>query len=41
MPGLDIKAVTHQQLLRSMDALADQREAVYRVVAVLLRPMID
>jgi transposase len=41
MPGLDIEAVTHQQLLRSMDALADQREAVDRVVAALLRPMID
>lgn len=41
MPGLAVKAVTHQQLLRSMDALIDQREAVDRVVAALLRPMID
>lgn len=41
MPGIEIKAVTHQQLLRSMDALIDQREAVDRVVAALLRPMID
>ena len=41
MPGLEVEAVTHQQLLRSMDALVDQREAVERVVAALLRPMID
>jgi transposase len=41
MPGLEVKAVTHQQLLRSMDALVDQNEAVERVVAALLRPMID
>lgn len=41
LPGLELKAVTHQQLLRSMDALVDQREAVDRVVAALLRPMID
>lgn len=41
MPGLEAKAVTHQQLLRSMDALLDQHEAVDRVVAGLLRPMID
>ena len=41
MPGLEVKAVTHQQLLRSMDALVEHREAVDRVVAALLRPMID
>jgi transposase len=41
IPGLEVKAVTHQQLLRSMDALVDQNEAVERVVAALLRPMID
>lgn len=41
MPGLDVKAITHQQLLRSMDALVDHHEAVDRVVAGLLRPMID
>jgi transposase len=41
MPGLDAKAITHQQLLRSMDALVDHHEAVDRVVAGLLRPMID
>jgi len=41
IPGLEVKAVTHQQLLRSMDALVDHSEAVDRVVAALLRPMID
>lgn len=41
IPGLEVKSVTHQQLLRSMDALVDQNEAVERVVAALLRPMID
>ena len=41
IPGLELKSVTHQQLLRSMDALIDQRDAVDRVVAALLRPMID
>ncbi|SOE51151.1 transposase, IS4 family [Burkholderia sp. OK233] len=41
MPELDVKTITHQHLLRSMDALIDQQEAVDRVVADLLRPMID
>lgn len=41
IPGLEVKSVMHQQLLRSMDALVDQNEAVERVVAALLRPMID
>lgn len=41
IPGLEVKAITHQQLLRSMDALVDHGEAVDRVVAALLRPMID
>ena len=41
LPDIDLEAVTHQQLLRSMDALVDHQEAVDAVVAGLLRPMID
>ena len=41
LPEVEVKAVTHQHLLRSMDALMDQHEAVDKVVAGLLRPMID
>ena len=41
LPEVDVKTITHQHLLRSMDALIDQQEAVDRVVAGLLRPMID
>ena len=41
LPGVEVKAITHQHLLRSMDALIDQRDAVDQVVAGLLRPMID
>ena len=33
--------ITHQHLLRSMDALMEHRDAVDRVVARLLRPLID
>jgi len=33
--------ITHQHLLRSMDALMEYRDAVDRVVARLLRPLID
>jgi len=33
--------VTHQQLLRSMDALMEQQDAVDGVVSGLLRPMVD
>lgn len=35
------EAITHQQLLRSMDALMDHQEAVDAYVASLLRPLID
>ena len=38
LPDIDLKALTHQQLLRSMDALMDRQDAVYDVVANLLRP---
>lgn len=36
-----MKAVTHQQLLRSLDALMDHQDEVDAVVAGLLRPLID
>ena len=41
MPDIDLKALTHQHLLRSMDALMDQQEAVDDVIAKLLRPLVD
>jgi transposase len=41
MPDIDLKALTHQHLLRSMDALMDQQDAVDDVVAKLLRPLVD
>ena len=41
MPDLDVKTLTHQHLLRSMDALMDQQDAVDDVVAKLLRPLVD
>lgn len=41
MPGIDGDKLTHQQLLRSMDALMDHQGAVDDCVAALLRPLID
>lgn len=41
LPGVDTAALTHQQLLRSMDALMDHQAAVDACVARLLRPLID
>lgn len=41
LPGLSVQTVEHQHLLRAMDALVDQREAVEKVVAGLLRPLLD
>ena len=41
LPDIEIKAVTHQQLLRSMDALMDNQDEVDGVVAGLLRPLVD
>ena len=41
MPGIDTAGLTHQQLLRSMDALMDHQAAVDDCVAALLRPLID
>ena len=41
MPGIDAEALTHQQLLHSMDALMDNQDAVDDCVSGLLRPLID
>ena len=41
MPGVDASALTHQHLLRSMDALMDHQDAVDGCVAHLLRPLLD
>ena len=39
--GLDVATVTHDHLLRAMDALIDQQATVDQVVAKLLCPLID
>jgi transposase len=41
LPDIDVKTLTHQHLLRSMDALMDQQDAVDDVIAKLLRPLVD
>ncbi|NDA53257.1 MAG: IS1634 family transposase, partial [Betaproteobacteria bacterium] len=41
IPQVDTASLTHQQLLRSMDALMDHHQAVDAVVAQQLRPMVD
>jgi transposase len=41
MPGIDAAKLSHQHLLRSMDALMEHQEAVDDCVAHLLRPLID
>jgi transposase len=41
MPGLDLSGVTHQQLLRALDALDDAREALRRGMARVLKPLLD
>ena len=41
LPAVDLNAITHQQLLRSMDALMDTQAKVDAVIAGLLRPLID
>lgn len=41
MPDVDADSVSHQHLLRSMDALIDHQADVDAVVAGLLRPLID
>jgi transposase len=41
IPGVNADRLTHQQLLRSMDAMMDHQDAVDDTVAQLLRPLID
>jgi transposase len=41
IPDVDTASLTHQHLLRSMDAIMDHQDAVDDVVAGLLRPLID
>jgi transposase len=41
MPQIDTAALSHQQLLRSMDALMDHQAAADAVLAGLLRPLVD
>jgi len=41
LPGVDPAEVTHQRLLRTMDALQSQADAVASLVSRLLRPLID
>lgn len=41
LPEVDTARLTHQHLLRSMDAVMDHQAAVDDVVAGLLRPLID
>ena len=41
MPQIDAGDITHQQLLRCMDAVMDHQDEVDQVVAGLLRPLVD
>lgn len=41
IPEVDTASLTHQHLLRSMDALMNHQDAVDDVVTALLRPMVD
>jgi len=41
VPALDAEGITHDQLLRGMDALIDHQDAVERAVAGQLRPLLD
>jgi transposase len=41
VPGIEPDKLSHQHLLRSMDALMDHQQAVDDCVAQLLRPLID
>ncbi len=41
IPEVNSTSLSHQQLLRSMDALMDHRDAVDAVVTGLLRPLVD
>lgn len=41
LPGVDTDALNHQRLLRSMDALIEERRDVEQAMGTLLRPLID
>lgn len=41
VPGVDAAEVTHQRLLRTMDALQSRADGVAELVSRLLRPLID
>ncbi len=41
IPEVDVSSITHQRMLRSMDALMEHHEKVANVLAKLLRPLID
>lgn len=41
MPGIDPEAVHHMQLMRAMDALEENRDAVEQAVANQLHPLLD
>jgi transposase len=41
LPEVEVAEISHQQLLRSMDALMDHQDEVDAVVARLLRPLLD
>ena len=41
LPGIDREAVTHQNLLRAMDALIEHKEALEERLAGLLLPLVD
>lgn len=41
LPGVDTAGLTHQHLLRSMDALMNHQDAVDDALTALLRPMVD
>lgn len=41
IPNIQTDCITHQHLLRSMDALMDHQEAVDSLIASLLKPLVD
>ena len=41
LPGIMCESISHQHLLRAMDALVDSHEEVEAVLAGLLRPLVD
>jgi hypothetical protein len=41
LPGVMAESIDHQHLLRAMDALVEHREEVEKVLAGLLRPLVD